>query len=78
MFHEQPALFLFTYPFMPQFHIGDQQIEFVEKLKLLGVTMTSDLKWNENTNIITKKAYNRLWLTSAPVNHLVPGLNTRL
>ena len=45
-----------TMDFMPEFYIGDQEIKFVEKLNLLGVTMTSDLKWNEKTNVITKKS----------------------
>ena len=33
------------------------------KLKqLLGVVITSDLKWDENTDFITSKAFRRLWL----------------
>ena len=31
-------------------------------MKLLGVIITSDLKWHKNTEHITKKAYSRLWL----------------
>ena len=36
--------------------------DLVEDMKLLGVHITSDLKWNTNTNYITKKAYSRLWM----------------
>ena len=31
-------------------------------MKLLGVKISSDMKWNNNTNYITKKAFQRLWM----------------
>ena len=31
-------------------------------MKLLGVKITSDMKWNKNTEYITQKAYSRLWM----------------
>ena len=31
-------------------------------MKLLGVIITNDLKWHENTHNITKKAFSRLWV----------------
>ena len=31
-------------------------------MKLLGVIITNDLKWDENTDFITKKAFSRLWI----------------
>ena len=31
-------------------------------LRLLGVTMRSDLKWTSNTKDIVKRAYNKLWI----------------
>ena len=34
----------------------------VEEFKLLGVKITSNLKWEANTEYITKKAYKRLWM----------------
>ena len=37
-------------------------LELVEKMKLLGVIITSDLKWRDNTEFITKKAFKKLWL----------------
>ena len=32
------------------------------QMKLLGVVITEDLKWHENTAQITTKAYSRLWI----------------
>ena len=43
----------------------DRQIEVLEvtdEIKLLGVKITDDLKWNSNTKYITSKAYSRLWM----------------
>ena len=34
----------------------------MEQLKLLGVQITSDLKWNPNTQYITNRAYRKLWI----------------
>ena len=31
-------------------------------MKLLGVIISSDMKWHLNTEYITKKGYSRLWL----------------
>ena len=37
-------------------------LEVVKEMKLLGAIITSDLKWHRNTENITKKAYQRLWI----------------
>ena len=37
-------------------------LEVVQEMKLLGVIITSDLKWHRNTENITNKAYKRLWI----------------
>ena len=37
-------------------------MELVEQIKLLGVTIRSDLKWSSNTEDIVKRAANKLWL----------------
>ena len=42
--------------------MGDQYLEVVEKFKLLGVVIRSDLKWQDNTDYICQKGYARLWL----------------
>ena len=41
---------------------GQNNLEEVEKIKLLGVHIRSDLKWFDNTNHICKKGYERLWV----------------
>ena len=48
--------------FSPKMKLGNETLDLVEEMKLLGVHMTSDLKWNLNTHEMTKKAYTRLWL----------------
>ena len=40
----------------------DDNIEVVSKTKLLGVMLTSDLKWNANTEYMCNKAYKKLWI----------------
>ena len=42
--------------FTPQLVIDNEPIEVVEDIKQLGVKITTDLKWNSNTEYITKKA----------------------
>ena len=51
-----------TRDFTPKLNINNETIELVEEMKLLGVQITSDMKWNKNTNYITKKAFQRLWM----------------
>ena len=48
--------------FTPALHLDDEILEVTEELKLLGVNITDDLKWNSNTKYITSKAYSRLWI----------------
>ena len=36
-------------------------LQVVDKAKLLGVVITGDLKWQENTREICRKAYKRMW-----------------
>ena len=37
------------------------QLMVVKKTKLLGIMLTDDLKWKENTEYICKKAYKKMW-----------------
>ena len=46
----------------PELVVEDETIEVVEELKLLGVQITSVLKWSTNTAYITKRGYNKLWV----------------
>ena len=50
--------------FMPRVNIGnsDQNLEVVDQLKLLGIIITSDMKWHANTEYLCIKGYNRLWM----------------
>ena len=44
--------------------LSDQLIQPVDKIKLLGVILTNDLKWTENTNNICSRVNQRLYLIS--------------
>ena len=48
--------------FTPELKLRDKTPDLVEKFKLLGVKVTSEVKWNENTSNITKKGFARLWM----------------
>ena len=48
--------------FLPELKLDGEQLELVEQMKLLGVIITSDLKWHENTNHIVKKASRKMWI----------------
>ena len=53
------------YAGMPHLNLpgmGQGSLEVVEKFKLLGVKIQSDLKWNDNTDYICQKGYARLWM----------------
>ena len=42
--------------------IATKRIELVERTKLLGVVLTSDLKWEENTQYIIQKCNSKVWM----------------
>ena len=42
--------------------MGENHLEVVEKFRLLGVQIRSDLRWCDNTDFICQKAYSRLWM----------------
>ena len=52
------------YDFQPEINFDDDNncLDVVEELKLLGVKVTSDLKWHTNTQYICAKGYSRLWM----------------
>ena len=51
------------YDFMPKLHLDNHaNLEVVEKFKLLGVHIRSDLKWFDNTDQICSKGYQRIWM----------------
>ena len=52
-----------SYDFPPELTVRgfDNQLEIVSETKLLGVMVTSDLKWAANTEYICKRAYKKMW-----------------
>ena len=36
--------------------------EVVEEIKLLGIIITSDMKWHKNTSQLVERGYRRLWM----------------
>ena len=46
----------------PIIELDGTQLEIVESMRLLGVIISSDMKWHLNTEFITKRGYSRLWL----------------
>ena len=51
-----------TIDFQPSYTIEGTEIETVEETKLLGVILTSDLKFDKNTEYIVRRAYKRIWI----------------
>ena len=49
------------FDFMPKLFIDNEQLEVVTSTKLLGVKISSDLKWNLHTEYLVKKAKKKLW-----------------
>ena len=51
------------FQFPPELKIGTgDQLEVIEEVKLLGLLITSDMKWHNNTEYITTKAKQRIWI----------------
>ena len=48
--------------FMPKMIIDNQELEVVNEVRLLGLTLRSDMKWSSNTNNMISKANKRLWI----------------
>ena len=57
-------IFNFTdkYKFTTRLQMNNENIEVVNQAKLLGVIISDDLKWDENTKYLVKKAYSRMEL----------------
>ena len=51
------------YDFPPEYKFRDGQIlDVLEETKLLGIQLTTDLRWFSNTKEIFSKAMSRMWL----------------
>ena len=57
-------IFNFTnnFQFSTRNTVNGKNVEILDKTKLLGVVITNDLKWEDNTNMIVKKANARMQL----------------
>ena len=51
-----------SFDFMPSLELEGCQIDLVEDMKILGVMISSDMKFSKNTQYIIKKAYRRIWM----------------
>ena len=51
-----------NYQFATRLMLDDKPLETVSEIKLLGTIITSDLKWDKNTSVLTKRAYSRMRL----------------
>ena len=51
-----------TLDFMPHFYTEGQEIELINKTRLLGLHISSDMKWKSNTRNMVLKASRRLWI----------------
>ena len=65
--HDKTKMMIFntsrSYDCLPKFSFGIQEsLEVIESTKLLGVILSTDLKWERNTEYICKKAMRKLWL----------------
>ena len=61
--HVMKFTFSNTLDFIPEIEVNGfkDNLEIVTETKLLGIMLTSDLKWTRNTEFICKKAYKRMW-----------------
>ena len=50
------------YDFEPHIEVNGEQLKVVSKIKFLGVIVTDNLKWIENTAFITKKDFCGIWI----------------
>ena len=65
---EKTKLMLFNtskkFDFMPEINLDNQSdnLELVESMKLLGITLTSDMKWQAHVTELSKKGMLKLWM----------------
>ena len=51
-----------NYDFVPDLAVDDVNIETLEEMKLLGLTLRNDLSWKSNTKNLITRAYKKLWM----------------
>ena len=58
-----------TYDFVPELELEGKEVETLEEMKLLGLTLRNDLKWKSNTNELVLKSYKKLWMVKRLKQH---------
>ena len=53
------------FQFTTDLNLKGQKVEIIEQAKLLGLILTSDLKWEQNTNFLFKDANRRMVMLKA-------------
>ena len=48
--------------FQPEIFINDELLDVVESTKILGIMLSSNMKWDENIEYIRSKAMKKLWM----------------
>ena len=48
--------------FLPTKTLDGAEIELVESTKLLGINLNSSLSWDDNTKLINKKCFEKMWM----------------
>jgi hypothetical protein len=56
-----PFNFTRKYDFVPAFGLDGDYLDVVYETRLLGLTITSDCRWDSNTHDIVQKGNSRLW-----------------
>ena len=50
------------YDYEAGLEVAGKEIETVDQMNLVGLILTNDLKWKQNADFMTKKAYAKLWI----------------
>ena len=50
------------YDFHPKIFVEDELLEVVESTKLLGVMVSSDLKWDTHISYVVRRVMKKLWM----------------
>ena len=66
------------YKFNTRLEIEGENVAEKDQVKLLGTINTNDLKWEENTKELVKKANSRMCLLRAVSNFSPPKLDLRI
>ena len=61
-----------NYQFSTRIHLGDDLLEIIDETRLLGLEITSDLKFHKNTEVMIKKAYARMCILHKLYSFNVP------